>query len=89
MATAISSAFYLSSPQRYSTVPSVSVQQFLDCGGATCDGGWLEDTLEYSARKYLSSGNSWRYMGVADSASCTSNKVDVVEIVLFFTTIET
>ena len=44
---------------------SLSVQQVIDCEGhGSCNGGWPQNTLEYSAKKFLTEEKNYPYVQI-------------------------
>ena len=63
---AIESAFLIYDPQSYTeNTIHVSEQQQVDCVQTSygCEGGWSEDSFEYSKKLGITAGSSYQYTG--------------------------
>lgn len=60
----------------YKEVPEFSVQQLLDCDKVNyaCDGGWMMDGFEYTAKKGIEAKNAYQRQYIKRKSSCKHQK---------------
>lgn len=74
--SAIESALAISNPAVYLYPPKLSEQQLLDCGALSCQGGWIGDVYDYTARMYLATDLLYPYKATSNPSDCSPLKVN-------------
>ena len=75
MSSALESAITITNPIQTLVPPVLTVQQFLDCGVQSCNGGWLGDAYEYLTKVNILTEGLYPYAGVQNPPSCNAIKV--------------
>lgn len=75
VAATMESAFKLISPNYYYYPPTISAQQFLDCGAVSCQGGWVGDVFDYASRMYLLDDYYSPYLAYENPYNCYASQL--------------
>lgn len=75
VASAMETAYSLISPTNYYYPPAISVQQFLDCGANSCQGGWIGDVFDYASRMFVVDDWVSPYLAFMNTPNCQSTQV--------------